>query len=113
MNANDRDKLDFEVQAESDELVGGGRNWVALGFSRDAAMGDDTVLMFNSNTGEVEVYWNEATDTHFSSPADPDSPGVEANYVAYTSDEPLVLYGSATRDAVLEFILPPTSDQPG
>ncbi len=111
---SDPSAYDFEVQAASDQLEGG-MSWVAVGFSRgDADMGGDTVLMFNSHTGEVELYWNDEGGSS-SSAADPDNPGVEAGHIAYTSsgDPLLYLYGLATRAAALEFVLPPTSDDAG
>ena len=88
---------------------GAGAGWVAAGFSRDAFMGDDTVLMVNGALGEINLYWNIDAGTNemnetvkYSAPVGNDE-GLVETLVDAAGD---VVYGRVVRQVRLEFQTP-------
>ncbi len=98
----------FEMQVnEADNEEMAGDYWLAVGFSRDARMGEDTVCMAGSDFDPMtQLYWNP--DGHDEQLYVGDDSGVES--LSYESGTGFV-YASFNRQVTLTFVAP-TPDGP-
>eukprot|EP00095_Tigriopus_kingsejongensis_P003946 maker-scaffold1093_size63167-snap-gene-0.14 protein:Tk03946 transcript:maker-scaffold1093_size63167-snap-gene-0.14-mRNA-1 annotation:"ferric-chelate reductase 1 homolog isoform x1" len=95
---NNGGAYDFELQSANAENA-----WVALGFSRDGEMGDDSVVICDAMNGATDLYWNVAESEEVKYPL---PVGDNTGLTAGSSNNDNGVYCSFTQVASLTFLTP-------
>eukprot|EP00095_Tigriopus_kingsejongensis_P003947 maker-scaffold1093_size63167-snap-gene-0.15 protein:Tk03947 transcript:maker-scaffold1093_size63167-snap-gene-0.15-mRNA-1 annotation:"ferric-chelate reductase 1-like protein" len=95
---NNGGAYDFELQSANAENA-----WVALGFSRDGEMGDDSVVICDAVSGATDLYWNVAESEEVKYPL---PVGDNTGLTAGSSNNDNGVYCSFTQVASLTFLTP-------